>query len=91
MKHTQGKWEAYKRGHFFGVKAGTKPVADMYNGIDMLKGEASANAALISAAPDMLDALKEAQKFIRTKAGLPGTGNLLADVDNAILKAEGGE
>ena len=66
MKHTKGPWQitGYKnpRGKFFTYQisptyADGMLLADVW-GVDHLKGECRANAYLIAAAPDLLDALE---------------------------------
>lgn len=63
-KHTPGPWEVFKSGTFWGVDAGRKSIivwgdADEEMGVQGTTVEqAHANALLIAAAPEMLEALK---------------------------------
>lgn len=49
----------------------------------------TANACLIAAAPDMLNALKAALPILRTGAGIPSARERLELVEAAIAKATG--
>ncbi len=94
MEYTKGQWEATP----FEVVAKEKTVADCVLSADrqpgMAKSERSANIHLISAAPDMLEALYQAKEVMEISqvihAMMPEVGKepylkILA----AIAKAEG--
>lgn len=95
-KHTPGPWKAEDLNNMGGaiVTAGSREVARTW-GYDM--ADMAANARLIAAAPEMLDALKAAQSRLcehcpgyRDDLGQIGdhTDECLAAI-NAIAKAEG--
>ncbi len=103
MSHTPGPWEVHSRvwhgkeggGHAF-LEVGSETSAFWVARVQTFdddKGEYSANARLIAAAPEMLEALRllveqlEAyQKIANTRIGLPAD---LAKAHAAIDKAEG--
>jgi len=79
MTHTKGPWEAFyengkKRGVILGVHGFEVGYAGTYDGGD---------ATLIAAAPDLLEALKDA------RYALYGNGPGNPKIDAAIAKAEG--
>ncbi|MBU6149801.1 MAG: hypothetical protein KGR25_00015 [Chloroflexi bacterium] len=108
MAHTPGRW---KRAGTSVLTQDGGLVASVYDGSDYSAeacGErqhkhktAAANAQLIEAAPDMLEALQGVQKWygqlpyhvraaiISASSALPGTIGALAACDAAIAKAEG--
>ncbi len=65
-KHTQGEWGVSKHGNndSFGVYAEGKPDLAIVIGGNEEGGEAEANAKLIAAAPDMLDALQSIEQSL---------------------------
>ncbi len=87
-KFTPGPWELDSNGIF----KGPFPIA-------ICKGdESNANARLISAAPDMYEALKEARDKIQdhineiySNGGIEylGLGSLLDKIDHILAKADG--
>ncbi|MPM95619.1 hypothetical protein SDC9_142774 [bioreactor metagenome] len=103
--HTPGPWfvdenndiwrrdpkELYENG---GGVAGDKPLACCYKGW-FGEGQtgypAAANAQLISAAPDLLAALKKALEALERADdyGVPGLGRVIDAADDAIRKADG--
>lgn len=94
-KHTPGPWVAQIDKH---IKRGRKPLPRMalvmvgggqaidctYSGVDF--EESAANARLIAAAPEMLEALKAALGFLEDEGVL---GDLPDEMRAAIAKAEG--
>ena len=91
MKHTKGPWRI-SDDHFIVADKGEK-----YQNICRLNGmdrhEASeANAMLIAAAPELLEALKAVESWMDDLQSInPFTQNLLDNVRSAIAKAEGKE
>jgi len=102
MKHTQGPWDVQNKGNLYGRSArhevvegisegGDKPLPTIVKMPD-LSDRSYANARLISAAPELLDALKEVvysledgsttSLQIKLEANLP-------QIEKAIAKAEG--
>lgn len=96
-KHTPGPWEISKHGtpaHSpqFGVYAPNSP----WNGVNDLAivkdDNAEANAQLIAAAPDLIEACKMAEEFLRLECDCSESdddGNPLKELRAAIAKAEG--
>ena len=80
--HTKGEW----KDEGFCVKVG-----DAFDAViaecDDYRGDGLSNAKLIAAAPDLLEACKDAVMLMNT-AGL-GTTNAVAKLHRVILKAEG--
>ena len=94
MAHTLGPWKAqsikgdnsnlvYKR-----IMAGDKPVA--FAGV-YKHPNAEANARLIAAAPDLLEACKAAREFISRSNKLDWDNGITPILDKAIAKAESEE
>lgn len=111
-KHTPGPWQYANNGYYFTIRPvnnrSGKPgffasFADVHAGAEYqydyapTPEEAKANALLISAAPEMYEALKDilsGWKYIRMAHGdLPGVGWNRAQkaAESAISKAEGGD
>jgi hypothetical protein len=102
VKHTAGPWawseDATSPGYFL-VKGGETHVcimqerdSDMGMDFDPDRGEAIANARLIAAAPDLLEAVKDARAMLQTVEVLDGEdgdpwSNALARMEAAIAKA----
>lgn len=67
-KHTPGKWEASKTINDYAIYSDTnesKDIAAVYqNSRSIPKEEAQANAKLIAAAPDMLEALQAVERWL---------------------------
>lgn len=69
-KHTPGPWEVFKAGTFWGVDAGRKSIviwgdANEETGVQGQTVEQSqANAYLIAAAPDLLEACQGAMRIV---------------------------
>jgi hypothetical protein len=95
---TPGKWEieTYEnngRGGYF-VRSGGTPIAK----VSVIPGSELANARLIAAAPEMLEALKLALRAIndvlpkvRSSESVDGYRCVLSDLNQAIAKATGQE
>ena len=84
--HTQGPWIARRMhtGGFDIMDPRNRDVVTVYGG-GVEAESREANARLIAAAPDLLDALKRARRYV---ADLPIVGDAdLAVIDAAILKA----
>jgi hypothetical protein len=94
-KHTKGPWQIipYPDGHSF-IREGVAPERFVAN-VSTSNDEGKANARLIAAAPDMLEALTKARAFIEAELDARGpdvAGVALASlnaVDAAIAKATG--
>ena len=92
-KHTQGEWRDVGS-HVF---ASTQTEDKMYNicKLNNKRAEYKANSKLISAAPDMLEALKEIAKgegaydMDKTKHAFNVISNSIQLAKKAIIKAEG--
>ena len=59
-KHTQGPWRINKYGSIGAGERGTEPIVaivEPFYSVDRRHGDHAANARLIAAAPDMLEAL----------------------------------
>lgn len=87
MKHTQGNWEISKHGNYdsFGIYAeGQRNDLAIVKGGNEEGGEAEANAKLIAAAPDLLEALIMCSKSLATYGSHP---IIEIAVNNAINKA----
>lgn len=87
MKHTQGKWitDESHRNEWEGITvwAGDMVVCHV---VKDQHEEIEENARLISAAPELLEALKVAKAII---ASMPGEREALQIIHAAIAKAEG--
>lgn len=92
MKHTKGEWSTNMSiglGIKARIKSGEIIIADCYSFSEGLSDEeAEANAKLIAAAPELLEALIECSAFLNTVQS-PATSarNLKTEIDNAINKA----
>ena len=92
MKHTPGPWTVNPR------KLGTVEATDEF-GTDVIatmggstSGHPVANARLISAAPDMLEALEEAGAYVGTALGTEGdeeATRIFGIIYAAVAKATG--
>ena len=84
-EHTKGEWKYFKGMDRHHVEVEKWLLADIYSPEDSKEEESEANAKLIAAAPDLLNALTEVQKLLE----LTPYDNLnLQDlVNNAIIKA----
>jgi hypothetical protein len=91
-KHTAGTWQVEKD------HTGTYVATEVQNVAEVIPdtvddSEIAANAALISAAPDLLAACERACTLIATMQGLPPSVPLIeavrAMLEDAILKAKG--
>lgn len=88
-KHTPGPW------HYFETADGrcrVKPLNGKYivaecSAMEPQCEEQRANARLMAAAPDLLEALKAARRFVVSSH--EPVGSELDDIDAAIAKAEG--
>ena len=83
MKHTKGPWEISKIGNNYDQYSVYSEGSSSGNIVNTVEGEA--NARLISAAPDMLEALLEAEVVIKELCN----GNCLVSILDAISKARG--
>ena len=91
-KHTPGPWKIIYA--IIGIEKEMWPNAIIANqtvcdfswlgGYDLATQQA--NAALVAAAPDLLDALKEARDALN---GAPNTSGLQAQINDAIARATG--
>ena len=97
LKHTPGPWDLDVRGYTFIVSGGigyiTRDVCRM-DASTMAAFEQKANARLIAAAPDLLEALQNAKGFLdtpisrRRNEGDSFYGEIVASLNAAIAKAE---
>ena len=96
-KYTPGPWTV-DESHIDGaINAGKRHVAlaNFYNCHDeevrVTRDQQKANAHLIAAAPEMLEALKKAVDALELAddSGTPGLRKIIAEADAAIRKAEG--
>lgn len=86
FKGTPGPWEVEDNGYFYDINAGRATVGDVCSSISWFDNDehrgpvAMANAQLIAAAPEMLEALREV---------IGSLGVMVADPDNCpeIIKA----
>lgn len=87
--HTKGPWEVWLRNPTKIDIAAARPIARIaVQGIYLEDQEASANARLIGAAPDLLEALLDAQAELSCQ---PRRSSYVLDkVSRAISKATGG-
>lgn len=100
-KHTPGPWivRVLERGDVARHPKGYKTIVDLDqpNGIGQRSAgtlivfgdEGEANARLIAAAPEMLEALKAMADFASNQLSPEGRLNALGKMDAAIRKAEG--
>lgn len=89
MKHTKGEWDVSKHGNndSFGVYAeGQGNDIAIVKGGNEEGGEGEANARLIAAAPELLEALILAYSFMVTDPQHQGR-NILHTIQEAITKA----
>ena len=64
MSHTKGKWEVGHREHYKTIHSNGIPIANL------IGNDREANARLIAAAPELLEALKEMIKLTLDKTAL---------------------
>lgn len=85
-KHTPGPWNMDKYGN---IKSGDTPIAcgGVWLTNTEYSPEAKANSALITAAPELLEAAKSAVPFLES-LGYVG-GDIVDNLKAAIAKAEG--
>jgi hypothetical protein len=99
-KHTSGPWSVKDLDTIYdtrGIKLAyvsdslykTGPHGGVYNSADY-KDERNANAQLISAAPEMLEALEQTLSCIDNWTHDPVVGPIIEQAKNAITKAKGG-
>jgi hypothetical protein len=91
MSHTPGTWYA-KDGQIYPEETGKTLAVIPY--FDPSDKEAEANAQLISTAPDLLEALEDAEFLLRQFSAFPGpmqdsAKRSAADARAAIAKAKG--
>ena len=88
MKHTKGPWVVT----YDGIQGANAEVCRHPRGGQTMDAEESANANLISAAPDMLEALELANQYILSIANHPDIHNATAlhlELQAIIRKARG--
>lgn len=95
MSHTPGPWTYDDESVTGSVWSGNAPSGAWPTGVCVASvlgdsAESEANARLIAAAPELLEALEECLEWIRQN-GRPPTSELRQRVENAIAKARGGE
>ena len=89
--HTEGPWSITETRHNYdtvirGPKG--KPIA-LALIAGYTKQEATANPALLAAAPDLLRYLKEARRTLKMRKHVAPAVSLCADIDAAIARATG--
>nr|WP_313011673.1 hypothetical protein [Brucella intermedia] len=95
VMHTPGPWEAHisdVRGTLCVVAAGTWICGEIWNDVAPLpEREAKANAHLISAAPELFEALDMARRYMKTCLGSSfwDGPNPYPIIDAALAKARG--
>jgi hypothetical protein len=93
MNYTKGEWKITKLSEPVGRYPRYYVEAPCNNAvaiIDVRNDNAQEDARLISAAPDMYEALKVvAGWFVEVKAYIPHHGATLGQINNALAKAEG--
>ena len=82
MNYTKGKWKVIYRGLQGHITANNKIICEMLD-IDSINSED--NVHLISASPDLYEALKA----IRENIGWANDIRIIDQMKNALLKAEG--
>lgn len=97
IAHTPGPWEVrsgdvIRRPHW--IRGGGHTIAEVFWDEYFDEGDPAANAALIAAAPDLLDACKLVQPVLERYALEGPAGNSVAEqfrdaLRSAIAKAEG--
>lgn len=78
IKHTKGPWQVRKNDYYYLVES---------EGYLIAQNERKADALLIAAAPELLEALKLAYDNLRRDA----PDSVLIPINKAIAKAEGNE
>jgi hypothetical protein len=85
-KHTPGPWDIAKGKTYCAIRTDERVIADMRL-VGLHHNEA--NARLIAAAPELLDALQAALEALRGSAGFDEINNAKKQVKAAIAKATG--
>lgn len=100
-KHTPGPWSVSKDGDDYNITYNTDGnwLATVYDDDDPVAGRPESDASLIAAAPELLEALRRAERFITNGLELgyirvpsmpnPVVGDTLGIILAAIAKAEG--
>lgn len=95
MSHTPGPWIAHHRANVSFVAANTK-IADVFSTVFKDEVNQHANANLMAAAPELLQACRDTVVFLEGLAACAPTLTILrniqgiaADASAAIAKAEG--
>ncbi|WP_025899082.1 hypothetical protein [Sneathiella glossodoripedis] len=92
MKHTPGPWKAAEQGDYGDFDGNSRVILGDDRRIAVVQhsgtDEDEANAHLIEASPDLLEALKHARLMIMN-SGIDTTGTAVPMYDAAISKAEG--
>jgi len=92
-KHTKGEWEFKKGGNFSGTFVNFICTGDIHiaqtrgSTSEMTAEENEANAKLIAAAPDMLEALLEAKGMYEKLEPVGGWQGVYEQIEYAIKKA----
>jgi len=93
MKHTEGPWLYQEESDAYThiVRAVSNPGRILASTPQRSDGEAEANARLIAAAPELLDALEAAEGFVdgHSESWYKSGQALLAEMRSAINKAKG--
>lgn len=91
-KYTKGEWKIDQNGAMPKLRirdVNNRIICDCFSFSEAIqKDEAEANAKLIAAAPDLLEALVSLRKWAISK-GISIDGKLIINADNAINKAHG--
>jgi len=93
MKHAKGPWNYFKSNGNHIIKSDLNCIADIYAEENSNESQEEANAKLIAAAPDLLEALIEANKTINIYCGDKNkigdgshNGRVMEQIANAIKK-----
>lgn len=89
MAHTPGPWETKWPKFNCSIESRGGVVATVYIGHTLGDSESQANASLIAAAPDLLEALKALRDHAVDDTDDRRLSEAVANADAAIAKAEG--
>ena len=90
IKHTTGPWNTNHLPHDVWAENGAHICDTQMHHIASIVDESAANARLISAAPELLKAVKELRAIVRGWSDSSFNG-LMPQIEALIKKAEGGE